>query len=140
MATFPWAAATSRTTGISAQSIANGAGYVGSEIDNATNLDDTMDIEVIINCSTAPTANLVLYVYVLYALDGTNYEDGSSSQVPVGVPMIAIPARNVTGAQRVMFRGMTISPLKFKILCWNSLGQTSTTTVTAKTYRRGYAA
>ena len=140
MASFPWASPVSRATGITAESIANAAGFVGAEIDNGTNLDDTMDLEVIINCATAPTANTVLSLYVLYSLDGTNYEDGAAGQQPVGVPLTAIPARNVTGAQRVSVRGAVISPLKFKLLAWNALGQTSTTTVTAKTYRRGYAA
>jgi hypothetical protein len=139
MATFPWAAATARTTGISAQNIADEAGYVGSEIDNATNLDDTMDLEVIINCATAPATSTAMHIYLLYTLDGTNYEDGSSSVEPTTVP-IPVSARNVTGAQRVFVSGLNISPHKFKILAWNSLGQTSTTTVTAKTYRKGYSA
>jgi len=140
MATFPWAAATSRTTGISAQSLAFTDGYTGSVIDNSVNLDDTMDVEVIINCSTAPTANTVMYIYILYSLDGTNFEDGSSSIRPAGVPLFAVPARNVTGAQRIIFRGCPISPLKFKLHAFSALNQTSVTTVNAKTYRRGYAA
>jgi hypothetical protein len=139
MATFPWAAATARTTGISAQNIADGAGYVGSEIDNATNLDDTLDIDVAFSCSTAPTAYSILYVYVLYAIDGTNYEDGSTSVQSMGVPM-AVPARNVTTTQRVALTGIPIGPFKFKIAIWNSLGQTAVATLTARSYRRGYAA
>ena len=63
MASFPWQAPTSRATGITAQSIANSAGYVGAEIDNAANFDDIMDVEVVINCATAPTrlGSMVLY-------------------------------------------------------------------------------
>ena len=101
MASFPWNAPTSRTTGIAAESIANAAGFVGSAIDNSANLDDTLDLQVTINCATAPTANTVLYVYLLFAIDGTNYEDGSTSLQPVKVPVASIPARAVTGAQVV---------------------------------------
>ena len=72
MASFPWNTPASRTTGIAAQSIANAAGFVGSAIDNATNLDDTLDLQVTINCATAPAANTVLYVYLLLSIDGTN--------------------------------------------------------------------
>ena len=140
MASFPWTAPTSRTTGIAAQSIANAAGFVGSAIDNATNLDDTMDLQVTINCASAPAANTVLYVYLLLSIDGTNYEDGSTSQQPVKVPVASVPARNVTGAQVVSFAGIPIPPQPFKISVWNALGQTSATTVLADTYRRGYAA
>ena len=140
MASFPWNTPTSRTTGIAAESIANAAGFVGSAIDNATNLDDTLDLQITINCASAPVANTVLYVYLLLSLDGTNYENGSTSLQPVKVPIAAIPARAVTGAQVVSVAGIPIPPQPFKIACWNALGQTSTTTVLAETYRRGYSA
>ena len=140
MASFPWNTPTSRTTGISAESIANAAGFVGSAINNATNLDDTMDLQVTINCASAPVANTVLYVYLLYSIDGTNYEDGSTSLQPVKVPIASIPARAVTGAQVVSVSCIPIPPQPFKIAIWNALGQISTTTVLADTYRRGYAA
>ena len=83
MASFPWNTPTSRTTGIASESIANAAGFVGSAIDNSTNLDDTLDLQVTINCTSAPVANTVLYVYLLISIDGTNYEDGSTSLQPV---------------------------------------------------------
>ena len=140
MASFPWNTPTSRTTGIAAESIANGAGFVGSAIDNATNLDDTMDLQVTINCASAPVANTVLYVYLLLAIDGTNYEDGSTSLQPVKVPVASIPARAVTGAQVVSVSGIPIPPQPFKIMIWNAVGYAVTTTVLADTYRRGYAA
>ena len=140
MTSFPWSAPTSRTTGIASESIANAAGFVGSTINNATNLDDTLDLQITINCASAPTANTVLYVYLLLSIDGTNYEDGSASIQPVKVPIASIPARAVTGAQVVSVAGIPIPPQPFKISCWNALGQTSTTTVLADTYRRGYAA
>ena len=139
MASFPWNTPSSRTTGIASASIANAAGFVGSAIDNATNLDDTLDLQVTINCASAPTANTVLYVYLLFSLDGTNYEDGSTSLQPVKVPIASIPARAVTGAQVVSVSGIPIPPQPFKIACWSALGQTSTTTVLADTYRKGYA-
>ena len=140
MASFPWNAPTIRTTGIAAESIANAAGFVGSAIDNSANLDDTLDLQVTINCASAPVANTVLYVYLLYSIDGTNYEDGGTALQPVKVPVASIPARAVTGAQVVSVAGIPIPPQPFKIAVWNALGQTSTTTVLADTYRRGYAA
>ena len=140
MASFPWNTPTPRTTGIAAQSIPNAEGFVSSSIiDNSSNLDDTMDLQITINCASAPVANTVLYVYLLFSIDGTNYEDGSTSLQPVKVPIASIPARAVTGAQGVSVAGIPIPPQPVKIACWNALGQTSTTTVLADTYRKGYA-
>ena len=139
MASFPWTTPTSRTTGIATESITTAAGFVGSEIDNATNLDEYLDLDIAFSCDTAPAENTVLLVYLLFAVDGTNYEDGSTSVQSKGVPM-PVAAFNVTTGQRKALTQIPIPPSKFKIAIWNTLDQTAVVTVTAKTYRRGYAA
>ena len=119
---------TSRTTGIASQSISAGANYLGSEIDNSSNLDTEANIEVLITCSTAPTANKTVEIYLLYAIDGTNYEDGGVSVDPTKVPVGIVAARNVTGAQRLTIEGVRLQPYKCKVLLKSELDQTSQTT------------
>lgn len=103
---------------------------MGSEIDNATNKDRFANIQVGFTCSTAATANKTLEIYILYAIDGTNYEDGGTSVDPVIVPVGVVAARGtVTTAQTVTLKGIELQPFKFKILVKSELDQTAATTV-----------
>ena len=141
MASFPWSTPTSRTTGIAAQSIPNTEGFVSSSIiDNSSNLDDTLDLSFSFTCASASTGQTVFYVYLLYSIDGTDYEDGSTTIQPVKVPIASIQVRAVTTAQLVNVPGIPIPPQPFKIMIWNAVGYAVTFTVLADTYRRGYAA
>ena len=143
MASFPWVAATSRTTGISASNnFANASGLLSSEIDNTTNLDDTMDIELSFDPEAAPGAGVVFRIYILLAIDGTNYEDGGTSLEPTAkTPATFIACRAVDTAQKVARHGIPIPPQKFKILVWNATAvQHDAVTLLAETYRKGYAA
>lgn len=139
MSSFPWNNPTSRTTGIASESISDGAGYVGSEIDNSINLDDHLDVEVVLTPAVAPSGNTAAYLYLLYS-DGSNYEDGGVSVQPVKVPVASILVRASTSAQRVVIDRIPIPPKPLKIMVWNGCGQSVTATVTAKSYRGGYSA
>jgi len=135
MATAAWSAASARTSWIAAQAITTGANYLGSEIDNETNKDRYASVEILANFSSAPTAELVVMVYILYALDGTNYEDGDATPTdPKKGPVAVLPVRNATGNQRIAVRGIPLSPHKFKVLARNETDQTATTTVLVETY------
>ena len=143
MASFPWNTPSSRTTGISASdNFANASGLLSSEIDNSSNLDDTMDIELTFTPESAPTAGVVFNIYVLLSLDGTNYEDGGTSLQPTAkTPVEFIPCRAAASAQKVSRDGIPISPNKFKLLVWNLTAvQHNDVTLLVKTYRKGYAA
>ena len=129
--TIKHAGGSSRTTGIAAANIAAGANALGSEIDNSTNKDTECDIEVSITCGVAPTADKVMEVYILYALDGTNYEDGNAVGPvdPKKAPVGCVAVRAVTSAQKCVISGVPLRPYKFKVLLKSELDQTATTTV-----------
>lgn len=141
MANFPWNAMVSRTTGIAAQAVAAGANYLGSEIDNTANLDTHLDIQIGVTCGTAPTANKTVEIYILLALNGTDYEQGNADPVDPTRPADALfVARAVTTAQVVTITGLQIPPAKFKILVKSELDQTASITVLAYGYKMGYSA
>ena len=121
-----WQQGNSRDTGISNASLAAGANVLGSEIDNAANRDKFASGDLTFNCAVAPTAGKVIEIYFLLAVDGSNYEDGSGSVDPVGVPVACIPARAVTGAQRVALKNVLIPPFKLKALLKSELDQNAT--------------
>ena len=121
--------ATSRTTGIAAETVAAGANFLGSEIDNSANLDDEAAIEVLHTCSTAATAGGVLMIYLLAAIDGTNYEDGGTSVDPSRVPDMVVVTRNVTTDQRTTRWRVPLPPHKVKILVRSELDQSASVTV-----------
>ena len=131
-----WTSATARTTGISAASLAAGANLLSSAIDNSTNKDRFLALELQFTCSTAPSAGKAVEVYVLYSLDGTNYEDGDATPTdPAKGPNEAFLARAVTTAQRQTKVDIPISPFAFKILLKSELDQAaSSVTLTAYTY------
>ena len=124
-----------RTSGINAASVAAGANCLGSVIDNSSNLDFHADVELVWSCSTAPTADRVLEVYLLYALDGTNFEDGDASTDPRAPVMGAVPVFANTSVHRFLVRGIPLEPLAFKVLVKSRLDQAATITVNIKTYR-----
>lgn len=138
---FQLTSASSRTSGLSAVSIAIGSNYLGAAIDNASNLDLQADVELVWSCGTAPTADKVLEVYLLYALDGTNYEDGAGNGTGTGdvdpkAPLIgAAPVYANTSSHRYLIRGVPLEPLPFKVLVKSELDQAATVTVNVKTYR-----
>lgn len=126
--TFPWSTPASRTTGIAAQAIAGAAAFVGSEIDAAG--DTHLDIALTYAYGVAPTANAPLSVFLVYAADGTNYDDVTYyfvGQIPVGAN---------TDAHYKSFVRVPLGASKYKIRIGNGdAAQSATVTVTAKTYR-----
>lgn len=128
---------TSRTTGIAAQAIVAGANFLGSAIDNATNLDLFADIEVAFVCGVAPTANTVLEVYLLYSIGGTNYEDGDATPVdPKANPVGTAAAYNDTNTHYQTIKGVPLRPSLFKILVKSELNRDATVTVLCYTNKR----
>lgn len=134
------ATGTSRTSGISSQSVANNKAYLGAAIDNSVNLDAIADIELVWSFGVAPNGTSPLQVFLLYAQDGTNYEDGlgdgsSTTTVPSLRDLIGVvtpPADTSTHRER--FADVVLAPYKFKVLVYNAqTGQTATVTVNVAT-------
>jgi len=123
-----WAAAgASRTTGIASASLTAGANSLGSEIDNTANKDRWATLELTFTCSTAATARKVVEAYLIYATDGTNYEDGDGTPTdPAKSPAGVFVNRNVTTQQKTTITGIPLEPLKFKLLLKSELNQDAT--------------
>ncbi len=105
MATVKWAAAaTTRGTVLTTQlnSLANNArSAAGTEIDNGTNLDTHAVLELDVTFGSAPTATLpIVNFYLVKAIDGTQYADGSASADPgPETKIIDLTVNKVTTAQ-----------------------------------------
>jgi hypothetical protein len=84
------------------------------------------DVEMVCAAfGSAPTANTALNVWFLQTIDGTNYEDGSSSITPVRPPNVAFQFQASTNAQRLIQLSIPLPAGKFKVLAQNNgSGQT----------------
>ena len=111
------------TTGLDA--LANGsASAVGGEIDNSTNLDQYAILELNVDFVSAPTLGTTCDIYMVKAIDGTNYEDGSATVVPAGSCLVAsIDMLATTAAMRRTSGIFTLPPCKVKFLLKNNSGQ-----------------
>ncbi|MDY0227225.1 MAG: hypothetical protein RBR38_10390 [Desulfomicrobium apsheronum] len=127
MATEKWAAFTSRGNVLSTElnSLASaGRSAAGTEVDNGANLDMYGQLELQVTFGTAPSAGGYVEIYMVNALDGTNYEDGSDTVAPGTHKLIdRIPVRAVTTAQRLSGRRFELVPTKTKFLLVNGSGQ-----------------
>ena len=127
MATEKWDGFTSRGTVLTTElnSLANaGRSAAGAEINNATNKDMYGQLELAVTFGTAPSAGGYVEIYMVNALDGTNYEDGSNTVDPGTHKLVdRIPVRAVTTAQRRTGRMLPLEPAKTKFLLVNGSGQ-----------------
>lgn len=126
MAEQLWVAPTNVTSPISGVTINSGAGNLGSEYDNETNRHQMASFSLAFQHGSAPTAGRLWLLYLLYAIDGTNYEDGDGSTQPRKRAAAVFPVRAVTTAQRVTVH-VPILPFKLKPLVWNGTDQNSST-------------
>jgi hypothetical protein len=60
------------------------------------------EAEIVFQFSVAPTVNTALLIWFLREIDGTNYEDGSSTVTPTRNPDIFFTVRAVTSVQRII--------------------------------------
>ncbi len=129
------AAGTSRTSGISAASVQTAKAYLGSAVANQTNLDTFADIELVWSFAVAPTAGNFLKVHMLFAEDGTNYEEGAGDGTAITSPLPGCQVASVspaadTNTHRKLFQGIPLPPYLFKCLVENAAcGQTATVTL-----------
>jgi hypothetical protein len=95
-----------------------------SAINNSSALNLFDDLELVVDFVSAPTAGGYVSVYLLPAVDGSNYADGSSSIVPAAQTLVAtIDILATTAAQRLSFRNVPIPPGLFKYMVANNTDQ-----------------
>ena len=107
-------------------SLANNTGSaLGTEVNNSTALEIYADFELLVTFGTNPTDGSLVELYIAGALDGTNYEDGSSTVQLRTHYVGGFPVRAVTSAQRIPLRRIPIPPCKYKAYVVNKTGQTT---------------
>lgn len=143
MPTEKWSSGTSRGNLLTTQldALANTTySAVGTELDNATNLDRFAIGVLSITWASNPTQDAVINLYAVVAADGTNYESGSSSyRYPYDSFCGVFQAYANTSAQILVTRPFELRPFKTKFAVYNGSGfafPASGTTVTIYTFNR----
>ena len=130
-----WKAPTSRTSGIAAATLNAGANLLGDEIDNETNLDRWMALNLTWTCGTASNAGEVVEVYLVYDVTSGDYQDGGASEDPQKAPVAVFVDDGGTAAQQQTVIDIPIKPFAFKILLKSELSNNATSvTLLAETY------
>lgn len=127
MASVKWEVGTISTvitTGLNA--LADEGNALSSEIDNTASLFLFDDVEFFHGTlGYAPADGAVIALYIVQALDGTNYEDGNASIDPPASNLVGVfNIRSATSAQRHVLRQIPIPPFKFKYVVINETGGT----------------
>jgi hypothetical protein len=120
-ATEKWST-TALTTLLSTElnSLATNTGSnLGTEFDNTTTGYFWGDFELVVTFGVAPTADTTVDLYLIPALDGTNYCDGGNSVLPVNTQRGQWSLRNVT-SMRLPIHAVMLPPCKFKIFVFNN--------------------
>lgn len=115
----PAAIASLITTGLN--SLANGARATATA--TTGNREQYADFELVCTFGSAPAADSPVYLYFLKRIDGTNYEDGSTSLTPSAAPDVIFTVRAVTSAQREIRARIVLPNGDFQVLLVNASGQ-----------------
>lgn len=98
----------------------NAGSALGTEYNNASNLNLFGDFQLDVTFAAGPTAGTGINLYLVPATDGTNYNDGATTARPVIFLRGTWPLRNVATQQRLTISGVQLPPLKFKIFVVNN--------------------
>lgn len=110
-------------------SLANAAGALGVEFGNTTNLYTFAMFELTVTFGSAPTAGRTVDLYIVPAVDGTNYATnvtGASGYAQSTHYAGSFPLQAVTTLQRLTIGGsgmrgtLYIPPTKFKLYVLNN--------------------
>ena len=109
-------------TAAALHSLANASLAVLAEYDNGTNLYLEGDFELFLDTSVAPTANNGCDLYLLVAINGTNYTDTNGPPPNLYVGSFVVQA---TVDLRYAIRAVKLPLCKFKPYFRNNCGQTT---------------
>ena len=135
--TFDWAAPgtysagnliTGDGTSGDLKNLANAAIAQGAEVNNEGGTIYA-GVELMVRLASGASGSPHVRIWFVTALDGTNYEDGSTSVEPTRAPDIVFPIRLSTTTQMRMVIGPVMLPnAKFKATLKNYTGQAFTNT------------
>ncbi len=149
MADYKWKANTIQTLlSTELNSLANNYGAIGVEFDNAAGLWLRASFLLAVTFGSNPTAGNTCDLYLIPALDGTNYADytsGASGYAPGSCLVGSFPLQAKTTIHRVPLGvgqsgAIELPPSKFKLLLINKSGVAfpssgSTVTMLASMYQ-----
>ena len=102
----------------------NAASAASSAIANQTNLDTYADIELVL-AALSPAAPNYITLYILEAIDGTNYPSATAAVLRNQPSQIlcTFPLDTTAGtAQRIVVRNVLLPPGSFKVVLDNHAG------------------
>jgi len=105
--------------------MADGFRVLSATIDNSTALNFFDDLVLSIgNIGSSRDAGAIVELFLLEALDDTNFVDGGVSIEPAQSDMVGVfNIRTSTAAQIHVVRGVALPPAKYKYLVKNKTGQ-----------------
>lgn len=111
------------TTGMN--SLANDGRAGSSAVANSTNRNTLGVFELVVTFGTAPTAGRTVDLFLVPALDGTNYADGHDAAVDPTANSYAgsFVVRGVNTAQRLVVTDVQLPATNFKAVVVNRAGQ-----------------
>jgi len=107
-------------------SLADGSNELGAAIDNTSNLDRFLAIELVLGTQSARTAGAYVAFYILPSVDGgTTYPTGAdgTGQDPNQAPDCIMPLDAATTARNEVCWDIKIPPTNFKLLIANESTQ-----------------
>lgn len=119
--TFKWLAPEAEASALTTDlnSLGNGSlSAASAAVDNEADLYQYIHLELAL-ASLNPTGSPYVNVYIAYSLDGTNYDDGSVSEMQV---LAVLPLATGSATKRVSRGPFPLSPLKFKLYVENKSG------------------
>lgn len=120
---FNWNAFTDQGDILTPNNLGNGNySASGTEFNNSTSLHTYAILELDLDYVTAPSSSdHVVYVYPIYALDGSNYP-AETGDALVGKQVDIIPVDHTASAQKVNSKPFMIFPFKVKFVLRNEGG------------------
>ena len=126
MAVVKWQAPTNRGALLAGETLAAGANLLSSELQNETNQDRWVNIELAWTCASASSAGTRIDVYAIYRLNASFFEDGDETEDPPEAPIGHFYDDAGTGAQKQALTGIRLEPKSVKFLLKSELDQNAT--------------
>lgn len=134
--TQKWSTVEAITTALTTElnSLANGAQTAASAaIANETDQYRWMVVELVL-ASLTPTGSPAVHIFLIEQIDGSNYEDISTSALHAQVA--SLPFSTAVAAKRVISRMFPIPPTNFKLVAQNQAGPSLAAANNTLKYRR----